>query len=43
MCPNSEAVESKDATMLMSDYWHDLHLATSFSGHDAASLGPEYP
>jgi len=28
--------------MLMSDYWHDLHLASSFSGHDAAPLGPEY-
>ena len=28
--------------MLMSDYWHDLHLASSFSGHGAAPLGPEY-
>jgi hypothetical protein len=28
--------------MLMTDYWHDMHLASHFSGHDAASLGPEY-
>ncbi len=28
--------------MLVDDYWHDMQLASHFSGHDAASLGQEH-
>jgi hypothetical protein len=28
--------------MLLDDHWHDIHLASHFTGHDAASLGQEY-
>jgi hypothetical protein len=34
--------EAKGANMLMSDYWHDMDLASRLSGHDGASLGHEY-
>lgn len=36
-----EILRAKDAAMLM-DYWHDMHLASLNSSHDALALGPEY-
>ena len=37
-----QVMKTKDPDMLLEDYWHDMHMASHFSGHDAASLGQEY-